>query len=139
MRYFILSNIEQITLPSCEFDLYSSSLLSCRATSTDIPDHLLPLHPIVHHFWQVLRATSCISTERLYVGLSWSPCFCSAVWGGPWENITYELVLASPAVSCMFGSSNFDSFCDGGRWLFSCCFVGCCFQDLFKIAHSILV
>ena len=27
----------------------------------------------------------------------------------------------------------------GGRWLYSCRFVGCCFQDLFSIAHSILV
>ena len=26
-----------------------------------------------------------------------------------------------------------------GRWLYSCCFVGCCFQDLFNIARSILV
>ena len=27
----------------------------------------------------------------------------------------------------------------GGRWLYSCCFEGCYFQDLFSIAHSILV
>ena len=27
----------------------------------------------------------------------------------------------------------------GGRWLFCCCFVGCCFQDLFNIACRILV
>ena len=27
----------------------------------------------------------------------------------------------------------------GGRWSYSCCFVECCFQDLFSIAHSILV
>ena len=26
-----------------------------------------------------------------------------------------------------------------GRWLYCCCFVGCCLQDLFKIARSILV
>ena len=32
--------------------------------------------------WQVLRATSHIFTELLYVGLSWSPCFCSAMWWG---------------------------------------------------------
>ena len=29
------------------------------------------------------------------------------------EYITYELVPASPAVSCMSGSSNLDSFRDG--------------------------
>ena len=27
----------------------------------------------------------------------------------------------------------------GGRWPYNCCFVGCCFQDLFNIAHNILV
>ena len=30
-------------------------------------------------------------------------------------------------------------FVTGGRWLYSCCFVGCCLQDLFNIARSILV
>ena len=40
-------------------------------------------------------------------------CFCLAICGGPWEYITYELVLASPAVSCVSGSSNLYSFRDG--------------------------
>ena len=30
-------------------------------------------------------------------------------------------------------------FMMGGRWLHSYCFVGCCLQDLFNIARSILV
>ena len=30
-------------------------------------------------------------------------------------------------------------FVMGCRWPYSCCFVGCCFQDLFNIAHSISV
>ena len=30
-------------------------------------------------------------------------------------------------------------FVMGGRWLYSCCFVGCYIQDLFNIARSILV
>ena len=30
-------------------------------------------------------------------------------------------------------------FLMGGRWPYSWCFVGCCLQDLFNIAHSILV
>ena len=29
--------------------------------------------------------------------------------------------------------------CDGGKWPYSCCFVGCCLQDFFNIACSILV
>ena len=39
----------------------------------------------------------------------------SAMWRGPQEYITYELVPISPAVSRVSGSSNFDSFRD--EWL----------------------
>ena len=60
-----------------------TSSSSCRAISTDILDLLSPLLPIVHCFWQDLRATSRILTELLYVGTSWSPCFCSAMWRCP--------------------------------------------------------
>ena len=35
---------------------------SCRAASTDIPDPLSPLLPIIHRFWQVFRVTSHILT-----------------------------------------------------------------------------
>ena len=91
----------------------SSSSSSCRAASTDTPDPLSPLLPIVHHLWPVFRATSRILTQLLYVCSSWLSCFCSAICGGPQEYITYELVPASPAVSCMSGSSNLDSFRDG--------------------------
>ena len=53
------------------------------------------------------------------------------------EYIIYELVPTSPAVSCMSGSSN--SFRDW--WPYSCCFVGCCLQDLLLLClqHSCLI
>ena len=70
-----------IPLVKCHQQWISSS--SCRATSTDIPDSLPPLLPVVHRFWQVLRATSRILTESVYVGSSWSSWFCLAIWGGP--------------------------------------------------------
>ena len=95
--------------------LISSSLSSCCTISTDIPDPLSPPLPIVNCFWQVLRATSRIGTELLYVGTSWSSCLCTSMWRGPQVYITYELVPTSPAVSHMSGSYKFDSFRDG--WL----------------------
>ena len=61
------------------------------------------------------RATSRIYTELLYVGSNWSSCLCSAMWRGQPEYITYKPVPTSPAVSCMSGLSNLDSFRDG--WL----------------------
>ena len=85
---------------------------SCRAVSTDIPDPLSPLFLIVHRLQQVFRATSLILTQLLNVCSSWSSCFCPAICGSPQEYIPYEVVPASPAVSCMSGSSNLDSFCD---------------------------
>ena len=91
---------KSVTLGLCIRETYISS---CRLSTP---------HPIVHHFRQVLRATSRIYPELLYVCSSRSPCFCSTMWRGPQEYITYELVPTSPAVSCMSGSSNFGSFCD---------------------------
>ena len=88
------------------------SLSTCRAASTDIPDPHSPLLLIIHRLWQVFRATSCILTQLLYVCSRWPSCFCSAICGGPLEYMTYELVPLSPAVSCMSGSSNLDSFRD---------------------------
>ena len=38
------------------------SLSSCRAASTDIPDPLSPLLPIIHRLRQVFRVTSCVLT-----------------------------------------------------------------------------
>ena len=35
---------------------------SCRAASTDIPDPLSPILPIIHRLWQVFRVTSCVLT-----------------------------------------------------------------------------
>ena len=43
-----------------------------HAISTDIPDPLSPQLPIVPCFRQILRATSRIGTELLYVGLNWT-------------------------------------------------------------------
>ena len=104
--------MESMKLGDCQL-MHISSSSSCRAANTDIPEPLTPLLPIVHRLRQVFRATSRILTELLYVCSSESSCFCLAICGGPLGYITYELVPASPAVSCMSGSSNLDSFRDG--------------------------
>ena len=88
----------------------SSTTTSCRAISTDILDPLSPQLPIVHCCRQILKATSRIGIELLYVGSSWTSCLCSSIGRGPQEYITYKLVPTSSAVSCVSGSSNFDSF-----------------------------
>ena len=90
---------------------------------------------IVYYFRQVFRATSRIGTKLLYVGSRWSYCLCSSMWRGLQEYITYEFVPTSPGVVCL----TLIVFMMGGRWPYSCCFVGCCLQELFNIACSIFV
>ena len=81
VSYLLILNYSDFT-SNCYQNIWISSSSSCRAASTDIPDPLSPLLPIVHCFWLVFRATSCILTELLYVCSTWPSCFCSAIWGG---------------------------------------------------------
>ena len=67
----------------------------------------------LHRFRYVFKATSCMSTELLYIGSYWSSCLCSPLWRGLQEYVMHEFIPTSPAVSRMSGSSNFDSFRDG--------------------------
>ena len=95
--------------------IYISSSSSCRAAGADIPDRLSPFLPIIHRLRQVFWVTSRVLTQLLYVGSCRSSHSCTSMCGGPQEYIAYELVLASPAVSCVSCSSNLYSFCDGGQ------------------------
>ena len=56
----VYSDLEWLYLSGSHLWVKSSS--SCHAASTDIPDPLSPLFPIVHRLWQVFRATSHILT-----------------------------------------------------------------------------
>ena len=78
----------------------------------DLPDPLSPPVSIVHRPRDIFQTTSCIGTELLYIGSSWSSHLCLSMCRGPQEYIAYEFVLTSLAVSHMFGSSNLDSFRD---------------------------
>ena len=56
----------------------------------DISDTFSP--HLVHWFRQILRDTSNIDTELLYVGSSWMSRLFSSMWRGPQEYSTRELV-----------------------------------------------
>ena len=107
--YFLTPN-SGLTGSNNTIYIYISSSSSWRAASTDFPDPLLPLVPIVHCSRQVFSATSCISTKLLYIGSSWFLYPCSSMRGGPQEYIVYDLSLTSPAVSCISCSYNFAGF-----------------------------
>ena len=118
---------------------FLTSSSSCRANSTDITDPLSPPLPIVHCFRQVFRATSHIGTELLYIGSSWSSCLCSTMWKGPHNtSLMSSFLLFQQCLTCLVFLFSI-VFVMGGWWPYSCCLVGCCLQDLFNIARSILV
>ena len=84
--------------------IYVSSL-SWRAASKDFPDSHSPFVSIIHRFRQVLYKTSCVRTEVLLIGSSWSSNTYTNVWRVPLKNVAYEFILTSPKVSCISCSS----------------------------------
>ena len=70
-----------------------------------------------------------INTDLLYVGSSWSSCLCLSMWR---VHKSMSLMILSPLLQqwpeCLVRLT-WIVFLMGGRWSYSCCFVGCCFQD----------
>ena len=82
------------------------------------------------------RSSGLSAQSWLYVASSWTSCLCSSMWRGPQEYISSLLLQQCPA--CLVRLILI-VFVMGGKWLYNFCFVGCCLQDLFNIACSILV
>ena len=82
---------------------------SWRTASTDFPDPLSPLVPIIHRSRQVFQATTCISTELLQIG---RPTFTRPCEEVHRSTSLMSSSLISPAVSRISGLSNFDGFRD---------------------------
>ena len=111
-----------------------------QAAITDLSDPLSLPVSIVHRSREVFQAISWIGTEQLYRGSSWTSYFCSSMFRGPPEYISLisSFLLLQQCPTCLVRPIVL-VFMMGGRWPYSCCFVGCCLQDLFSTARSILV
>ena len=84
------------------------------------------LHPVSSHScWMYVRAGHS-AFARPYVGFHKSTSFINSS------------LLLQQCPACLVRLT-WIVFVMGGRWLYSWCLVGCCRQDLFNIAHSILV
>ena len=88
---------------------------SCHVDSTYLPDPLPPPVSIVHHSREVFKATSCIGTELLYIGFSWSSNLCSSIWRGPQEYTAYYFVLLLQQCSACLVHLIWIIFAMGGR------------------------
>ena len=119
----------------------SSSSSSWRAASTDIPDPLSPRLPIIHRLRQVFKITSRIISSH--------SCCMNVRAGRPafdWPyvgvhrstSLTISSLLLQQCPACLVRLACI-VFVIGGRWPYSWRRVGCCCQDLFNIAHNILV
>ena len=96
----------------------------------------------------IIKSFQTIVFIFIVISTTFQPIYPPAFFGNlhgvsmsrsPLKNTVYALVLTSLAMpvtsSCLIWM-----VCNmGGKWLYSCCFVGCYFQDLFKAACSILV
>ena len=85
-------------------------------------------------FRLVLRTTSRVCTELLWVGSCWTSTICSSVWRSPQEKVT-QFFSSVPHVFFLIRIV----LEMGSWWTCNCCFVRCYFQDLFSMARSILV
>ena len=84
------------------------------------------LHPVFSHSCYIYVRTGRPAFVRPYVGVHWSTSLMSS----------YLLVQQCPAYLVRL---TLIVFVMGGKWPYSWCLVGCCRQDLFNIARSILV
>ena len=117
-----------------------SSSSSCRTASTDIPDPLSPLLPIIFiasgrsSGLHPVSAHSCCMYVR-----DGRPTFA---W--PYARVRRNSSLKSSSLllqqcpGCLVCLA-WIVFEMGGRWPYSWCLVVCCRQDLFNIARNILV
>ena len=84
------------------------------------------LHPVSSHSCCMYVRAGCPAFVRPYVGVHRSTSLMSLS------------LLLQQCLACLVYLT-WIVFVMGGRWPYSWCLVGCCHQDLFKIARSILV
>ena len=97
-------------------NLKGSSSSSYRAGSTDIPDPLSPLLPIVHRPRQVFRTTTCIphiAAECTFVLVVL--LLRGRVWGIHKSTSLMSSSLLLQQCPCMSGSPNLNRFRDRGQ------------------------
>ena len=119
--------VEKIRQSGQSLSLASSS----RADGIESFDSFLSSIPIGH-----LGKSS--TRHKISLQSWWMQVFTSVLMGrSQQENDVYEFIFVALAeVSICFNRIVHEI---RGKWPYSCCFMGCCLQDLFKPACSILV
>ena len=111
--------------------------LSLSHTHTHTHTHTLSLSlswspvPILHRPKHFLYTESSVRTELVYSSPCWSINNDAFMFLNTKENMVCEFVLTSPETVSPSSKMIFEM---GSMWLYSCCFVGCYFQDFFNIS-----
>ena len=80
-----------------------------------------------------IQTVSSVHTGLMYVSLSWSANVGASMHRNPFENVAHQFVHTFTTISCL--SCYIWMGCNSP---YSCCFVECCFQDVFKTVRFIL-
>ena len=119
--------------------VWNISSSSCRAGSTDIPEPLSPLFPIFHRPGRSSGQHPVSSHSCWMYVRAGRPAFARPCVGvHKSTSLLSSSLLLQQCPACLVRLT-WIVFVIGGRWPYSWCLVGCCCQDLFKIARSILV
>ena len=103
-----------------------------------ISQALSPFVSINHCFWRVHETTSLVCTELLSIGSCWPFNTYMSVWRGPKENVGEFVLTFQQFSACLVHLIWMVLEIRVGKCPYRCCLVGCCFQDLFEMARSIL-
>ena len=114
---------------------YLHTYLLCTHTHTHTHTYI---YIYIHHHVELLTWISLSLAICLYhpslVGHPTLACLCEEVH----RNMSLVFLLLQQCLACLV-SLIWMVLEMGGSWLYSCCFVGCCFPDLFNTTHCILV
>ena len=130
----------------CSFFSSSSTTTTTTTTTTtrcmdymESFDSLLSCIPVSHHSRQVLWMALSVCIELGNINFSSLTILVCPYVGVHRRMLLMSSFLHFQQCSSMSCSSYLDSCLFEGKGLYSCFFVGCCFQDLFKTACSIFV
>ena len=110
------------------------------AAIRDFSNFLTHFVPIVHRMRLVLLTRSCVCTELFLLSSCLSSNICSFRVKGPMRktSIMSSSLLLQQCSACLVRLI-WIVLEMRDKWSYSCCLVGCCFQDLFSTGRSIFV
>ena len=126
-----LKDTNLYSTPAVDKLLSSSSI---RTGCRDFSESLSPSVSIIHCYWQLFKTVSYVN-KFLLLGQHWHVHVKGFYQK---TSLMSSFLFFQQCLACAFRLIRM-VFVMGETWPYSCCFVGCCFLDFFKIARSVFV